>query len=138
MRPPDQQITNRDGDVYLNRWWIVRRAKAKRFRFNIYLHHFVRSDEDRALHDHPWWSISFLLKGRAIEHYRNDIGACVIRIPWRFLPVFRKAKHAHRMEVRGDVWTLFITGPKVREWGFHCPGGWVHWKEFVWGRGCDE
>lgn len=41
--------------------------------------------------------------------------------------------------------SLFIAGPKVREWGFHCPNGWVHWREFtagdrgeLVGRGCGE
>lgn len=41
--------------------------------------------------------------------------------------------------------TLFITGPRIREWGFHCPKGWVHWKKFCAvdqpgqiGSGCGE
>ena len=41
-------------------------------------------------------------------------------------------------------WTVFITGPRVREWGFHCPQGWVHWKRFTApgdkgsvGKGCE-
>lgn len=41
--------------------------------------------------------------------------------------------------------TLFITGPRVREWGFWCPKiGWRHWRVFTdpdntgqIGRGCD-
>jgi hypothetical protein len=41
--------------------------------------------------------------------------------------------------------SLFMTGPKVREWGFACPKGWVHWRDFTGGengelvgRGCGE
>jgi hypothetical protein len=47
--------------------------------------------------------------------------------------------------------TLFAGGPIVREWGFDCPQGWRHWKEFTSvvigadgvprsgvGRGCGE
>lgn len=42
-------------------------------------------------------------------------------------------------------WTLFVTGPVMRQWGFHCPDkGWRHWKEFTAegkpgeiGPGCD-
>ena len=42
-------------------------------------------------------------------------------------------------------WSLFLFGPRIREWGFHCPErGWVHWEEFTKpgrpgeiGRGCD-
>jgi hypothetical protein len=51
--------------------------------------------------------------------------------------------HAHSREM--PVLTLFITGPRVREWGFHCPQGFVHWKDFVHpddpggiGPGCGE
>ena len=29
------------------------------------------------------------------------------------------------------LWSLFITGPVIREWGFHCPNGWRHWKQFT-------
>jgi hypothetical protein len=42
------------------------------------------------------------------------------------------------------VWTLFVTGPRVRSWGFWCAHGWRHWKTFTAGprgetvgRGCD-
>ena len=28
-------------------------------------------------------------------------------------------------------WSLFITGPKLRTWGFWCPKGWMHWEKFV-------
>lgn len=146
-RPPDQMIsyfhddaqgnTAKDDTVFLHRWWIVRRAKAKRFRFNIYLHQFVRSDEDRALHDHPWWSVSFMLRGKATEHF--DLGGCrrIRKVPWLW-PVFRKATHTHRIEIHSpDLVTIFITGGKTREWGFHCPQGWRHWKDFAFGQGCE-
>src|SRR5574337_503235 len=33
-----------------------------------YLHCFLRSDDDRALHDHPWFWCSVLLRGRYVEH----------------------------------------------------------------------
>lgn len=57
----------------------------------------------------------------------------------------RRANAAHRIEVlSAPVITLFITGPRVREWGFLCPKGWRHWREFTdptdsgqTGRGCD-
>ena len=40
------------GKNYLSRWHIIPRNRY----FNIYLHKFVGSDDDRALHDHPWRS----------------------------------------------------------------------------------
>ena len=148
IRPPDQMISYlydevhsniaEDDAIFLYRWWIVKRAKAKRFRFNIYLHRFVRSDEDRALHDHPWWSISILLKGLIWEIYQDQQGNHSANYNIRrFIPLFRPATHAHRIILESkDAWTLFITGPKIREWGFWCPQGWRHWKDFAFGQGC--
>lgn len=131
MREPNKKI----GGDYLWRWYIIPRNRF----LNIYLHRFGRSDDDRALHDHPWFSVSVLLKGEFLEHSFKSKR----HIP-QFIPVFRTAKFAHRLElVRGPAWTLFITGPRIRSWGFYCPKGWRHWKEFTTpdgssiGRGCD-
>jgi hypothetical protein len=127
-----------DADPYLRRWWIIPRNSW----FNIYLHHFQRSDDDRALHDHPWWNVSVLLHGEYLEWMRDGSS----RLRMSPAVVFRSAEAAHRIElVTGPVWTLFITGPKVREWGFLCPKGWRHWRDFTnmddggatVGRGCD-
>jgi hypothetical protein len=61
--------------------------------------------------------------------------------------VGRGPRAAHRLEVlpREPATTIFITGPILRSWGFHCPeAGWRHWKDFVGldtgsvGRGCGE
>lgn len=55
-RKPDFVI----GDLsnpYLLRWWVIPRNRF----FNVYLHKFLRDDDDRALHDHPWWSMSIIL-----------------------------------------------------------------------------
>lgn len=62
-RAPDFVIGSAE-DPYLLRWWIIPRNKV----FNIYLHRFMRSDEDRALHDHPWSNLSILLRGCYAEH----------------------------------------------------------------------
>jgi hypothetical protein len=139
FRSPDFVIWQ-DNQVYMNRWWIIPRNKW----FNIYLHQFLRSDEDRALHDHPWWNISFLLRGTYLEH--KLAGSVKLRKPG--FPVFRFATTAHRVElIEGkSVWSLFITGRRIRTWGFYCPNGWVPWREFVEivpggnknGKGCDD
>lgn len=108
---------------YLLRWHIFPRNRF----CNVYLHCILRDDDDRALHDHPWRNCSILLRGS----YREITPA------GRFVRsagsvVFRRAEAAHRLEVvEGPVWSLFITGPKVREWGFHCPRGWKVWHQFV-------
>jgi hypothetical protein len=143
MRAPDF-IVGDPAAPYLRRWWIIPRNRW----FNVYLHHFLRSDDDRALHDHPWWNVSILLRGEYLEHMPG--GVVKRRRPG--VPVLRSAEAAHRVELIGGypVWSLFITGPRIREWGFHCSKGWKHWRDFVapgtgagtggsqTGQGCDE
>lgn len=143
-RPPDFCVGGPEAP-YLRRWWVIPRNRF----LNIYLHEFCRDDDDRALHDHPWFSLSFLLRGFMVEetikaggvHQRKILrpGTIRFRLPWT----------AHRIEVgkiiaSGPV-TLFLTGPVVRVWGFHCRNGWVPWRQFVddrdsgvVGRGCGE
>ena len=111
MRKPDQIIN----DKYMSRWFLI---PKNRF-FNIYLHKFVGSDNDRALHDHPWWSVSFLLKGELIEVLKETPVIKELRFISKWRPYVRPAIMAHRMVLVGtEAWTLFITGPKIREWGF--------------------
>jgi len=122
---------------YLLRWWVIPRNRW----FNIYLHNILRNDDDRALHDHPWWNVSIVLTG-----VLREVLPTGARILQRFAVVGRRATAAHRLEVlHGPVWTLFITGPVIRTWGFHCPKRWVPWREFVaadnpgeTGRGCGD
>lgn len=137
-RAPDFLIGPPDAP-YLRRWWVIPRNR----RFNVYLHHFLCSDDDRALHDHPWWNVSIVLRGSYLEHIK---GHYIRRHRGVGAIVFRCAAMAHRIELIGGkpAWTLFITGPTVREWGFHCPKGWRHWREFTdsrdkgqVGKGCE-
>jgi hypothetical protein len=128
-RPPDFVIGGSERP-YLRRWFVIPRNPI----FNIYLHEFLRSDDDRALHDHPWSNLSCLLRGEYLEHTiaaggienRAVLRAGDFRFRWT-------GRLAHRIELlSGPCFTLFITGPRYREWGFHCAQrGWVHWKEFT-------
>lgn len=137
---PDFIIGDRD-NPYMHRWYLIPRNRFA----NIYLHFILRSDDDRALHDHPWPSISVMLDGDLGEWYRADGGDAFRSIrPGRV--VFRPASFAHRLVVPATSYavTLFITGPKIREWGFWCPQGFRHWREYSQphdagkiGRGCD-
>lgn len=120
------------GENYLERWYIIPRNRW----FNIYLHKFSGSDDGRALHDHPWWSVSFLLKGDLFEMTPGKPKANFARIR-RLLPVFRSPTHLHRLILASNcAWTIFITGPRVREWGFQCPDGWRSYRDFD-ARGCE-
>lgn len=141
-RAPDVIIGGHDSP-YLLRWHLLPRNRF----LNVYLHYFMRSDDDRALHDHPWVNASILIDGNYTEHTidaggihkRTVRNAGDIKARW-------SGRHAHRIELtHGQCWTVFITGPRYRQWGFHCPrAGWRHWKDFTakhdsgqTGRGCD-
>jgi len=92
----------------------------------------MASDNDTALHDHPWWNVSLLLKGDYLEHTIKEGGINYKKQYCARDLKFRTAKSPHRIEINnGPSWSLFITGPTIRGWGFHCPKRWVPWKEFV-------
>jgi hypothetical protein len=148
VRPPDFVIGSPE-NPYLLRWWIIPRNRW----FNIYLHQIRRSDDDRALHDHPWWNISIVLKGGYEEVTPCFLEGCKgTDTRWRGpgSVIFRRATAAHRLVIPARdgaqrfCWSLFITGRRVREWGFHCPHGWRDWRVFTApadrgqiGRGCE-
>lgn len=136
-RSPDFVIGPED-NPYLRRWWVIPRNEY----MNLYLHEILHSDDDRAMHDHPFANTSMVISGRYIEHtpdgsFERKAGDVVNR----------PADALHRLEILpGErAVSLFMTGPKVREWGFACPNGWVHWRDFTGGdngeligRGCGE
>lgn len=136
-REPDFIIGGED-DPYIKRWWLRREREAG----SIYLHQIIRDDDDRALHDHPWDCTSIILQGVLREVLPEGS-----RLLTPGTITSRKAEDAHRLEVvDGPVWSLFVTGKVRRQWGFHCPNGWVHWKDFTnpatngatVGHGCGE
>jgi hypothetical protein len=133
---------------YMLRWWLtpwsgvartVRDEQKTWWQWTIsklpgvYLHWILRSDDDRALHDHPWANCSIVLRGSYIEHTIDAGGVHqrALRTPGSI--VLRRAKQAHRLEIleSGPCWSLFVHGFRLRHWGFHCPHGWVHWKQFT-------
>lgn len=163
-RPPDISIGGKD-NPYLRRWYLVPRNRV----LNVYLHQFLRDDDDRALHDHPWLWISIILRGRYVEqtiaaggiHRRRLRRALSVRFgtPWTAhrvdlvksgspdAPALVRAWARNNLlpDYAIPCWTLFITGPRVRNWGFHCPRGWVPWQRFTdpadpsrIGPGCDD
>lgn len=142
--PPNKAIP-----AYMFRWWRIPRNWA----LNIYYHIVLRSDDDRALHDHPWFNFSIVLDGGYFEHTILEGG--IHRKVW-FGPGSMKfrwhGKKAHRLELArhegpkkypGRVTdheiaatTIFITGPVLRRWGFHHTSGWVD--AYDWDAFCDE
>ena len=126
--------------------WILVRFPA----FGIYLHKFLRSDYDRALHDHPWPFIAIILAGGYTEVHDQTTDGKHISIfhkPWSVL--LRPAEWRQRVVI-GDKpsWSLVIVGRRQRSWGFFLPDGWCWWRkhnptaaiceeEVIWTTGSD-
>lgn len=99
---------------YVIRWRVEARGLG-----SVRLHHWLGPDDDRAFHDHPWWFVTFVIKGGYTDrnqagdgHTRNDrVQAPAVR--------YRPALHRHTViPDRGGAWTVLVTGPRSRTWGF--------------------
>jgi len=56
---------------YLLRWCLLPKDK---YPINVFLHRVVRDDDDRALHDHPWWFVSIIMVGGYLEMTPREPG----------------------------------------------------------------
>lgn len=123
-----ERIMDRDGQaLYLERWVLLKSPWLC-----IYIHRFHQPDYDIP-HDHPWWFFSLLLRGEYTEErlvpdiQKHGLLKAVQKQRHPGSLIFRKATDIHRVvfepsmtEIRNAALpvTLFIAGPKTREWGF--------------------
>jgi len=121
---------------YLERYYVFLKDR-KRFPFNVFLHHFLRSDPDD-VHDHPWGYFTIILKGGYWEwtpifntQGKQIAQTCAWRGPGHFR--FSPARSFHRIELDPEVdcWTLFCPGPQKRDWGFMVRGQWIQWQQYL-------
>ena len=125
-----------NNEPYLERYYLFLKDRH-RFPFNVFLHRFLKSDPDD-VHDHPWGYATLILKGGYYEWVGQfdsegkKIGEIQV---WRGPGHFRvcRATSYHRIElVEGiDCWTLFMPGPKQRDWGFLVKNKWVQWEQYL-------
>lgn len=92
---------------------------------HVYLHHLLRSDASRHLHDHPWPFTTILLTHGYREHTPNGTLEHA-----RGAVLLRPAEWIHAIEIREPCWSLVITGPAVRAWGFLTPDGWIDHRKY--------
>ena len=120
-RPPDEII----GDAYLQRWHL-----AKGRAWSRYIHLYVGDDPAPWLHDHPWPSLSLCLRGSLHEHGLDRRGHPTRTAITPGILSWRPARFAHRLDLAsGSALTLFLAGPRIREWGWNLPEGWRPWHE---------
>lgn len=106
---PDRISAN--NEPYLERFYYLNLRPFAR----IVIHHFFKSDID-GLHDHPWGFQNYIFSGGYWEvtkegKYWRPPGYCSTQ----------ECNFFHRIELdknKPDVWTLFMMGPREKEWGF--------------------
>lgn len=114
------------------------------------VHHWSCSDDQRALHDHAWTFVTLCVKGGYTDRSgRKDLvcSICGAQPTWNHLCPehgwvdldeidvtvddhlsagslrVRQAEHRHTVIVDdGGAWTVLLTGPEKREWGFWVKG----------------
>lgn len=116
------------------------------FGFSIRVHYWLRSDDKRHMHDHPWDFRTFVLRGAYYDVSRYDTEE---EIPTKLqgsyrtetfeedhilvreyvtVTAFRKANHKHYVEIPkpGVITILFCSRP-YNKWGF-----WIAGKKTLW------
>lgn len=93
---------------YLYRWTFVF------FGFSVRLHHWIRSDDKRFFHDHPFNFVSIILKGE----YENVTPNGRFKVKaGSFWYATGDKKHYLDIPEKG-AWTLLFCGRPYRKWGF--------------------
>ncbi|CAI8832788.1 Signal peptidase I [Pseudomonas sp. IT-P2] len=154
---PYQHIMSADGtEMYMGRWWLLnpysRITHKPRFwwcPWSFRIHHILRPDEDRDLHDHPWHARTIILRGwyreQRLETPDLPTGMPMVREPSdepaETTSIIRRPGDTARLlhgeyhridEVsEGGVFTLFITSKWRGDWGFLVNGVKVPWRTYT-------
>ena len=128
-------MDRQDNEPYLERYYLFLKDR-NRFPFNVFLHKFLKGDPDD-VHDHPWPYATLILKGGYYEwipQFNPDgTKSCEVR-KWRGPGHFRtcSSESYHRIELAPGVtaWTLFMPGPKQRDWGFLVKNKWIQHEQY--------
>lgn len=161
---PFSEIRNQAGVLYMSRWWVFNpypTSSQNRRRWNlpisIRVHHIVRPDDDRAMHDHPWNARTIILRGWYVEKRPSDLEKAGLSD--QTIGVINEAIEAGKYQVaeyftrrpgdtatlrvgeyhtitdvsEGGVYTLFISGKWRADWGFLVNGVKVWWRTYLYG-----
>jgi hypothetical protein len=129
-----------DDKLYMRRWWLFNPYPGEstgdglpRFRWlpSVRVHHIVRPDRDRNLHDHPWSARTIILDGWYVE--KRDDRRAYLRSPGDTASIRHNEFHTITAvdKAHGAV-TLFITWGYRHTWGFKVP-----YREYLEGTGAE-
>lgn len=131
-----------NGTLYLRRWYV----RGVGTDHQVFLHHIVRPDEGRELHDHPFDFKTRILSGGYYEqHLEGATQAGIVTTVGQWciggFTFEHTAEYTHRIDkVLDGTYTLVSAGPARRMWGFvasrrdsawTCALMWLPWREYL-------
>lgn len=130
-----KEIMSKEGELHFQRFRLLSTPWC-----NIYVHHILRSDEDRDPHDHPWHFASLILWGGykeewlgAYEDHRYWSGRNLrVRKTHPGSLITHHKKDFHKITLRSKrVWSLVFTLDRSRpSWGYQTRKGWIDHIEY--------
>lgn len=148
---------------YMNRWWLFnaydsdtskpedkRHGRKCTWLPSVRIHHILRADTARDLHDHPWNARTIILKGSYVERRRvgMKLGVSPIEGCSHMRPVMEPITETHARQPGdtatinygqyhsidavsdGGVYTMFFTWKYMGGWGFLVNGVKVPWRQY--------
>ena len=106
-----------------------------------------RKHYDDPVHVERVYDTGCFVHGRAEDAHRVSLKQSPVVLPSAVYDMDWMTANEAWAVINGrytPAWTLFIAGKWQRDWGFHCPKGWVFWRDFVDAsgdgvdRGCGE
>ena len=155
QRTPYLHIMSADGsEMYMGRWWLFNPydpvTGERCFRlipWSVRIHHIMREDNDRDLHDHPWNARTIILLGgyteqRLLDHEDPALSGLNVpasaqvteyidRRPGETAQLRYGEYHRIDTVAAGGAFTLFITSPYKGTWGFLVNGVKVPWRTYT-------
>lgn len=118
------KVIEHDGEPLFERYLVCRLSNGSA----IYIHHYLRSDPDRGLHDHPWrWAAVLILAGGYNEDRMRGFGTDgpnIVRnrrLPGCAYWLTGSDFHSLLIADGRTSWSLFAHGPYRKPWGFLRP-----------------
>lgn len=159
MKTPFSHLPSNENPSYMERYWLFNAypessqdRKRWQFPWSIRLHMIKRADAERDMHDHPWNARTIILRGAYREkRFADEAVKAMIDHPegstldWSKAEVFEyfdrkpgntaKIQHNEYHTItdvsEGGVWTMFISGPWLGDWGFLRNGVKVWWRTYL-------
>lgn len=117
---------------YMERWWLFNGFDQPGYVDwlpSIRMHHILRADAERHLHDHPWNARTIILSGCYCEELPGNRWRT--RVPGDTGTLKFGEYHRIASVSTGGAWTLFFTWRKQGTWGFLVDGEKVPYREYL-------